>query len=434
MGITGYSQEVVSGNQIIDTCLHKEQSVKFTIDGTNIHGERISVPFGEKILSRHMLFLGGIGTGKTNALNFFINNTLGNLYENDVVIIFDTKGDFHKEFYSAGDYVISNDTRACGESGPDYWNIFREVTADDRVEENIIEIANALFAEKIANTTQPFFPNAAKDLFFATMLHIVRHYPEKGNNKFLRGVFNSFTPEGMINILDQNPDLKAMKSYIADPKSGQTLGVISELQQTIREVFVGNFAKEGTISIRDLIKQKRGKVIFVEYDLGIGSLLTPIYRILIDAAIKEALCRKTNEGNVYFFIDEFRLLPHLQHIDDGLNFGRSMGAKFFCGVQNIAQIKAAYGDSVARSILSGFGTNLSFRVNDSESREYIKGLYGRNIKLQSFLSAVNTRGISEQVREGNVVEDEDVSNLKIGQCIFGAPECEPFIFRFPEYK
>ena len=31
------------------------------------------------------------------------------------------------------------------------------------------------------------------------------------------------------------------------------------------------------------------------------------------------------------FYDEFRLVPHLEHIDDGVNFGRSLGAKIFCG-------------------------------------------------------------------------------------------------------
>ena len=109
-----------------------------------------------------------------------------------------------------------------------------------------------------------------------------------------------------------------------------------------------------------------------------------------------ALCRTSNEGSVYFFIDEFRLLPHLEHIDDGVNFGRSLGAKFFVGIQNIDQIAAAYGQNLSRSILSGFGTTLAFRVNDAGSREYIKDLFGRNIKLQTYLSAVQNRGVSER--------------------------------------
>ena len=41
-------------------------------------------------------------------------------------------------------------------------------------------------------------------------------------------------------------------------------------------------------------------------------------------AIKESLCRsKEDKGNVYFIMDEFRLLRPLSHMDNGINFGRS---------------------------------------------------------------------------------------------------------------
>ena len=186
--------------------------------------------------------------------------------------------------------------------------------------------------------------------------------------------------------------------------------------------------------MRKLVRRKGGRVIFVEYDLGIGGMLMPIYRLLIDLAIKEALCRTSNEGNVYFFIDEFRLVPHLEHIDDGVNFGRSLGAKFFVGIQNIDQVMAAYGEYTGRSILSGFGTTFAFRVNDVGSREYIKNLFGRNIKQQSYMSKVQNRGIAEQLREGYVVEDDDINNLPVGEAIVSAPSGEPFRFKFNLYQ
>ena len=63
----------------------------------------------------------------------------------------------------------------------------------------------------------------------------------------------------------------------------------------------------------------------------------------------------------------------------------------------------------------------------------IKGLFGRNIKLQTYLSAIQNRGVSEQIREGFVVEDEDITNLPVGQAIIGAPGCQPFRFQFKRY-
>ena len=202
----------------------------------------------------------------------------------------------------------------------------------------------------------------------------------------------------------------------------------------VREIFVGNFAKNGTLSMRRLIREKGAKVIFIEYDLGIGGMLTPIYKLLMDLAIKEALCRKTNEGNVYFMIDEFRLLPHLEHVDDGVNFGRSLGAKFFLGVQNIEQVFHAYGNDLARSILSGFSTLIAFRVADGTTRDYIKEIFGKNLSVTVYESGVSARGIQESMRETHVVEDWDIGGLKLGEAIVGYANNPPFRFKFKKYE
>ena len=240
-----FTQEVFTGDMLYDVCRYAEPNPNFYLVGSNRFGDPMRIPVGEQMLSRHMLLLGGIGSGKSNAFNFLIRNTRGGLTDSDVMIIFDTKGDFYREFYQPGDIVISNDDRATGGSGPDYWNLFGEIAIDDRIEENILEIAKNLFAEKLKNTTQPFFPNAAKDLFGALMLHLVRSEQFKAyrNNEALRSTFDTFSVSAMKSILSSHPDLKAMTSYIQDENSGQTLGVLAELQQAVREVFVGNFRK-----------------------------------------------------------------------------------------------------------------------------------------------------------------------------------------------
>jgi len=431
-----YSQEVFNGDRLQDYCTIVDSNPVFMLPGTGRAGQPMLMPVSESLLSRHMLLLGGIGTGKTNAFDFIIRNIRSTMQQNDVMVIFDTKGDFYREFYRPGDVVISNDERATNGKKMDFWNLFGEITIDGRTEENVLEISKTLFSDRLQNSSQPFFPNAAMDLFSAVLLHMLRteSMADVRDNMNLRSIFNSFSVPAMKKILMKYPDLKAMISYIDDEKSGQTLGVVAELQQLVREIFVGNFKKKGSLAMRRLIREKGGRAIFVEYDLGLGNMLTPVYKLLIDLAIKEALCRSANEGNVYFMIDEFRLVPNLQHIDDGVNFGRSLGAKFAVGIQNVDQISAAYGENLSRSILSGFGTTFAFRVNDANSREYIKNLYGRNIKIQNFVSRVQSRGLTEQIREGYVAEDSDITNLRVGEAIVGTMSCEPFRFRFPPYK
>ena len=394
--------------------------------GTGPNNTTLYVPLDDDLLSRHMLILGGIGTGKTNAFTQVVKQIVPNLRKDDVMIVFDTKGDFYKELYRKGDIVISNDHTATGPNGPDYWNIFNEIERGERMEETIAEVSKTLFSRKIEKTNQPFFPTAAKDLFAAVLTHLAG----KGDNAALRDFMDRSPTSEIREMLKSHPEMAAMVSYISDDRSPQTQGVMSELQQLVREIFIGNFRKSGTLSIRDAVRQKGGRVVFIEYDIGIGKALTPIYSLLFDLAIKEALSRNRSEGNVYFIVDEFSLLPDLQHIDDAVNFGRSLGVKFMIGLQNIDQLYDNYGEYRARNMLSGFLTSVCFRVNDETSREFIKKLHGGNRKKEVYMASVQGRGIVENVRDAMVVEDWDIQRLGLGDAIIGLPGAEPFRFHF----
>jgi len=369
--------------------------------GTDAKNNDISVPLDMDLLSKHIMFLGGIGTGKTNAFTQIISQLRNTMTTDDVMIIFDTKGDFHKEFHQNGDIVISNDDTAVGVNGLDYWNIFNEIPDDERMKENVHEIANSLFYEKMQKTNQPFFPTAAKDIFGAIITHFLRNKKTmKCNNQTIKAFFDNALLEEYHQTLEKHDDMRAFINYIKDGRSPQTQGVLSELQQVTKATFIGNFEKAGTLSLRDLVKQKGGKVVFIEYDIGVGSMLSPIYSLMFDMAIKEALSRKEGvPGNVYFITDEFRLLPNLQHIDNAVNFGRSLGIKFMIGIQNVEQIYECYGEHRARSIMSGFLTSVAFNVNDEPSRQFIKNRHGQNRKKETFTSKIAGRGIVESIRE-----------------------------------
>ena len=404
--------------------------------GFDNQGVHRMIPISNSVLSRHFMLIGGIGTGKTNAFFQMLSQLNDSLTQNDVMIIFDTKGDFYKEFYKPGDVVISNDETAVGPDGkPDYWNIFNEVATGEQQYASVLEIAKSLFKEACEKTNQVFFPNAARDIFMSVMLHFLRYAESSGDTRFLNNDalidFVKSRPSSKLReMLNSYPDMRAMTSYISSDESPQTQGVLSEMQQIIRDIFVGNFCKKGNLGLRDLVRAKGGRKIFIEYDLSYGEMLTPIYSLMFDMAIKEALGRGRSEGNVYFITDEFRLLPNLEHVDDAVNFGRSLGIRFMIGIQNVEQIYDNYGEERAHSIMSGFLTSLNFRVNDPKSRDFIKEQFGRNRKIEVYATSVQSKGMIEERRDGYVVEDWDVKNLNIGQAIIGFPEHEPFVFQF----
>lgn len=398
----------------------------------------------EDLMSRHILLLGGSGCGKTNAFCYSLQRLRENMSDADIAIIFDTKGEFYDGFQKTGDYVIGNSARFRPISYT--WNIFEEILADGEDDINISinsrELSAALFHDR-GSSTQPFFCNAARDIFRGILLHFIRQakidpigWRRKLNNKDLIQAFQRFTVEKYISIFNYYPDLRSLLSYFGDGKSNQALGVFGELNSMLSEYFVGILAEhnpERSISMRNAVRKKGGRAIFVEYDLSVGETLSPIYRLLIDQALKEALSRNKKIGNVYFFADEFKLLPKLQHIDDALNFGRGLGVKVMAGIQSIDQLYDVYGREKGAVIASGFGSIFAFHTNDSSSREYITKRFGSNIMVYEYNDTQRNR-IASNERNGYTVEEWDQLELGLGQAVIGLGYTAPFVFQFEKFE
>lgn len=407
------------------------------VNGKDFNGNQLALHLDDTLFSKHLLFLGNIGTGKTNAISQIVSQIKSQLTENDLMIIFDTKGDFYNQFFKEGDIVISNDSSKFKGSN-DYWNIFSELTIDktqQSIIENSLEIATNLFADKIKDSSSPFFPQAAKDIL-ATFLKVVATKQTKDvqNNEDLIDFFEASGRTELQQFFEVYKQNK-INSYISKEASAQADGVIAELNQLLGEIFIGDFRKKGNLSIRELVRQKGGHTIFLEYDISVGNVLTPIYRLLFDLAIKETLSsskREIPKGNVWFFIDEFSLLPNLKYLDNGVNFGRSQGAKFIIGVQNIPQVYHQYGEDLGQSLLSGIRTVFSFHIDDIKSREFIQNRYGFAQKRFSYSDSFGK--FADSVSPMKVIEDWDISNLKTGSAIVGLPDGNPFVFQFCEYQ
>ena len=170
----------------------------------------------------------------------------------------------------------------------------------------------------------------------------------------------------------------------------------------------------------------------VGFDLSVGETLTPVYRLLIDQALKEALSRAKNSGNVFLIADEFKLLPKLQHIDDALNFGRGLGVRVMAGIQSIDQLYDVYGQEKGAVIAGGFGSIFAFHTNDGSSRDYITKRFGSNIMVYEY-NNVQKNSIVGNERDGNTVEEWDQLNLGLGQAIIGLGYDAPFLFQFAQY-
>ncbi len=434
------NRRVIEGSSVSQNPLPPQNSnPKVTLQG-EFRKQRGKFSLDENILSKHTLFVGGTGCGKTTLFYHFVKQLRQTLTNDDVMVIFDSKGDFHSKFFRQGDFIIGNSSQYQKES--QRWNIFKEILADGWNESvyglNIQEICRSLFEEKVKqNSSNAFFPNAARDLLSSIIECLIRAGARDRDtrqamffNDELRKLLDGCDIDEILDILKDYPDMRGVMSYIQDQGS-QAMGVLAEMFSVVRDLFIGIFSDKGYFSMRQFVRNKGGKVLFIEYDLSIGSVLTPIYRLLFDLALKEALGRSSaQKGNVYLICDEFKLIPHLQHIEDGVNFGRSLGVKIFAGLQSIEQLYEIYGESRGKNIAAGFSSIFAFKANDVTTRRYLSDLYGSNYTIEQFM--MNNR-YEEEKRIGRVIEDWDMSRLQVGEAIVCLPFTEPFQFRFDPY-
>ena len=395
----------------------------------------------EKLIETNILFLGGINTGKTNAMKHLVRQFRDKNSPDDVFIFFDTKGDFLKHFYRAGDAVISG--AAAADHGGVVWNIFRDLADDPRQRaEEAFEIASTIFSDELESAGQNmFFASAARDVF-AGVLELMAAGQSPGvtwSNKEFREKLES-PAEDLLELFEGSNSLAGTARYLEGGPYVQS--VLAFLQLTLRKAFSGVFREQGDFSVREFIKRRGGRALFIEYDISVGSTLLPVYRVLMDMAMKEALgFGRQRLGNIakvpdnfYFVLDEFALLPRLSHVGDGINFGRELGLRFLVATQNVNQVFHGYPGGAGESILSGFGTVLAFRLADEASRALVRQRYGTNRKQISTYAPVRHEGVMQTVVTGNVIEDWHMSGLDKGQCIALLPEESPFLLKFNKFQ
>jgi type IV secretory pathway TraG/TraD family ATPase VirD4 len=431
---------VIAGDPTAKT----ERNVVSILEGMDIHqGPPDNLTLDNELLSTHILFLGGIGSGKTNAMKHLIHGLRNNAGQDDVFVIFDTKGDFLRTFYQPGDAVISSSP---GEDpGGVVWNLFRDLSGDPGTrEEEIYEIASTVFSDELDQAgDNVFFAAAARDIFAGVVqVMAAEDRPEAGpySNEQLRETLE-LPPSDLQELLESDKRLAGTVRYLEGGDSVES--IMAFLQLTLKKSFSGVFRKRGDFSVKDFIRARAGRALFVEYDIATGSTLLPVYRVLIDMAIKEALSigrRRLRTvrpvpDNFYFVMDEFALLPKLSHMSDGINFGRELGLKFLVATQNVNQVMRGYSPEMAESIMSGFGTMFAFRLVDDASRSIVRQRFGSNRKQITTYSPVRNERLQQTLVSGNVIEDWDLSKLEKGKCIAALPYGPPFRFgfmRFPD--
>lgn len=392
-----------------------------------------------------MLVIGAPGAGKTNFINANLKRILETMESDDVIIVFDTKGDYLTEF---GGMIADRDKIVIGigeeyRNETSYHNIFAEIMPrgmDGRLvytmdsDTDALDFSTQLFS-KMDSEIQPVFPAMAGQIFAAVLVYYMRTFwktdQSKLNNKELLRFFSHSTNEDIRNILclDYMKDYRKCTDYISG-KSSETQGVNSYLGAVIGKMFIGPFAESccgREFSMREVVYGSRKKVLFIEYDLQRGNVLAPMYGMLIDRALAYALGgREKVKKNKYFLLDEALLLPKLEHLQNSTNFGRSQGIKIICGSQNIEGFESLYGEAGAKNMLSSFQNIVAFKVTDYDTRQFLIQRLGENYINHSISAQQQSLNVQ---REGHTIEDWQLLSLQKGEAVVSLAWEDPFLFK-----
>ena len=69
-------------------------------------GQKSAFGLSEEMLSKHILLVGGTGSGKTNLFYHIVKQLKSKMTADDVMLIFDSKGDFHKNFFPRAMFLL----------------------------------------------------------------------------------------------------------------------------------------------------------------------------------------------------------------------------------------------------------------------------------------------------------------------------------------
>ena len=180
--------------------------------------------------------------------------------------------------------------------------------------------------------------------------------------------------------------------------------------------------REGDLfGIRRWIREGRG-VLLLPYRANeiasLGSLISAWMRI----AIFETLNGAESDQRIWFVIDELEALGAIEGLKDALTRLRKFGGRCILGLQSIDQVRGAFGDAQAQSIVENCGNTVIFRCSASErggTAEFASRLIGKRQVMRQQHSTTRPPGylfgrsqtVSEQIFTEDAVMASEIEQL-----------------------
>ncbi|PTB86868.1 hypothetical protein C9940_00620 [Pseudidiomarina aestuarii] len=352
--------------------------------------------------TKHLLFVGGIGAGKTTLIRPLIDAAR---LRGDKCLIFDNKSDYTSSCVGAKQIILLAPWDARGAA----WDI----AADIQNRADAEALADALI---IGNDRDPMWANAARAVLTAMIIRAQNQAPGHWSFDFLTDILAAGYAEIQATVSSFTPEFSIL---VADGESRTTSSILMNLIAFMRPIFALADAwcrcKTTTkFSVRRWIHGQgieANKLTVVIQGNGAHSALQQALTQALFSAITREITSPCvtdaapGERRIQLFLDEFKQLGKLNDFGTLVEVGRSKGVRLTVGIQDISQLREIYGNDVTTTWLGSFGTYVVGRLSGADTTEWISKFYGKG-KILRYQPSYSNDGTAAPSRTDQWVEDE----------------------------
>ncbi|VBB08460.1 Hypothetical protein LUCI_3732 [Lucifera butyrica] len=320
---------------------------------------------------KHLLILGTAGSGKSVLLNQLaaqINQRKVQNQTGDRCIFYDLKGEFAaKQYREDLDLIFSPfDARSLG------WNIFNEL----EILPDYDVIAKSLYLS--SDPKDEYWYNCAKDVFRTGLVYLKMN--NKTRNKDLWEFFSQTLEEIQAAFRTLPLSERGALKHIDKGDSPAAASIVSILQERI-QFFRYLVDTDGDFSFRKFIRQSKNNTpqpnLYILNIEQYETIFKPLMTLAIDTMIRETLSLPDDlNRRIFFIIDELGTLYKMNSILKLETVGRSKGACLICANQDLGRIEEQYGKANLKSFFNNFNTNITFRIREPETAEFLSKAIG----------------------------------------------------------
>ncbi|AUZ85144.1 type IV secretion system DNA-binding domain-containing protein [Methylophaga nitratireducenticrescens] len=398
-------RQKIAGTEAISTW-KKQQVVEQKWGGAGLPlvqtpaGDLLSISLDRE--TKHLLFVGGIGAGKTTLIRPLIDAARE---RGDRCLIFDNKSDYTSTAVRVKNIILIAPWDARGAA----WDI----AADVQNRADAEAFSDSLIT---GNDKDPMWSNAARAVLTAMIVRAQRQAPGEWSFNFLADILAAGDAEIQATVTTFTPEFSVL---VADLESRTTTSILINLISFLRPVFTladawGRCKTQGKFSMRRWIHEQGHEAskstVVIQGNGAHSALQQAITQCIFSAITREITSPRVTDAapgdrSIALFLDEFKQLGKLNDFGVLVEVGRSKGVRLSVGIQDISQLREVYGNDVTTTWLSSFGTMIVGRLSGADTSEWVSKFYGKR-KILRYQPSYSNDGTAAPSRTDQWVEDD----------------------------